>query len=254
MTIENLKDFFDITNIPYIIIKNNKIIYKNILYDEIYNNYINSNTYKYNNKYYKLISNNITINNINYIIKYFFDITEYIETISNLKVENKRLKIDNITGLATRNEIEHYTTTIYNDSVIVMCDIDNFKKVNDTYGHSKGDLVLKKLGNLIKKNIYSDKDKNNFACRYGGEEFLIVFETTDVNFIKERIDLLNKQFSDLNIIPSLSFSAGISIFNKEKHIQKAIDEADIALYEAKKTGKNKCVIYTSDMKKQEQKN
>ena len=144
MTIENLKDFFDITNIPYIIIKNNKIIYKNILYDEIYNNYINSNTYKYNNKYYKLISNNITINNINYIIKYFFDITEYIETISNLKVENKRLKIDNITGLATRNEIEHYTTTIYNDSVIVMCDIDNFKKVNDTYGHSKGDLLLKK--------------------------------------------------------------------------------------------------------------
>lgn len=254
MAIENLKDFFDITNIPYIIIKNNKIIYKNILYDEIYNNYINSNTYKYNNKYYKLISNNITINNTNYIIKYFFDITEYIETISNLKDENKRLKIDNITGLATRNEIEHYTTTIYNDSVIVMCDIDNFKKVNDTYGHSKGDLVLKKLGNLIKKNIYSDKDKNNFACRYGGEEFLIVFETTDVNFIKERIDLLNKQFSDLNIIPSLSFSAGISIFNKEKHIQKAIDEADIALYEAKKAGKNKCVIYTSDMKKQEQKN
>ena len=81
-----------------------------------------------------------------------------------------------------------------------------------------------------------------------------MFETNDVNYIKKRIDLLNKEFNDLNIIPSLSFSAGISIFDKEKHIQKAIDEADIALYNAKKNGKSKCVIYTSDMNKQEQKN
>ena len=254
MTIENLKDFFDIINTPYIIVKNNKIVYKNNLYDKIYDNYINSNMYKYNDKYYELMSSNITINNIDHIIKYFFDITEYFEIISDLKIENKRLKIDSITGLATRNEIEHYITTLYNDAIIVMCDIDNFKKVNDTYGHSKGDLVLKELGKIIRKNIYSDKDKNNFACRYGGEEFLIVFETNDVNYIKKRIDLLNKEFNDLNIIPSLSFSAGISIFDKEKHIQKAIDEADIALYNAKKNGKSKCVIYTSDMNKQEQKN
>ena len=169
--------------------------------------------------------------------------------IIELENENEKLKKDIVTGLATRSEIENYITTLNNDSIIVMCDIDNFKIVNDTYGHSKGDLVLKELGNIIKKNINSDKSKNNFAGRYGGEEFLIIFDSNDVNLIKKNIDKLNKQFNNLNIVPSLSFSAGISIFNKEKHIQKAIEEADFALYSAKKTGKNKCVIYTSDMNK-----
>ena len=205
--------------------------------------------YKLNNKYYKLVLKNINLQDTYYTIKYFCDVTELEKIIIELENENEKLKKDIVTGLATRSEIENYITTLNNDSIIVMCDIDNFKIVNDTYGHSKGDLVLKELGNIIKKNINSDKSKNNFAGRYGGEEFLIIFDSNDVNLIKKNIDKLNKQFNNLNIVPSLSFSAGISIFNKEKHIQKAIEEADFALYSAKKTGKNKCVIYTSDMNK-----
>ena len=249
MIIENLIYFFKIINVPYQISHKKKIICKNNLYDEIYKNNIKSNMYKLNNKYYKLVLKNINLQDTYYTIKYFCDVTELEKIIIELENENEKLKKDIITGLATRSEIENYITTLNNDSIIVMCDIDNFKIVNDTYGHSKGDLVLKELGNIIKKNINSDKSKNNFAGRYGGEEFLIIFDSNDVNLIKKNIDKLNKQFNNLNIVPSLSFSAGISIFNKEKHIQKAIEEADFALYSAKKTGKNKCVIYTSDMNK-----
>ncbi len=249
MIIENLIYFFKIINVPYQISHKKKIICKNNLYDEIYKNNIKSNMYKLNNKYYKLVLKNINLQDTYYTIKYFCDVTELEKIIIELENENEKLKKDIVTGLATRSEIENYITTLNNDSIIVMCDIDNFKIVNDTYGHSKGDLVLKELGNIIKKNINSDKSKNNFAGRYGGEEFLIIFDSNDVNLIKKNIDKLNKQFNNLNIVPSLSFSAGISIFNKEKHIQKAIEEADFALYSAKKTGKNKCVIYTSDMNK-----
>lgn len=249
MIIENLIYFFKIINVPYQISHKKKIICKNNLYDEIYKNNIKSNMYRLNNKYYKLVLKNINLQDTYYTIKYFCDVTELGKIIIELENENEKLKKDIVTGLATRSEIENYITTLNNDSIIVMCDIDNFKIVNDTYGHSKGDLVLKELGNIIKKNINSDKSKNNFAGRYGGEEFLIIFDSNDVNLIKKNIDKLNKQFNNLNIVPSLSFSAGISIFNKEKHIQKAIEEADFALYSAKKTGKNKCVIYTSDMNK-----
>ena len=249
MIIENLIYFFKIINVPYQISHKKNIICKNNLYDEIYKNNIKSNMYKLNNKYYKLVLKNINLQDTYYTIKYFCDVTELEKIIIELENENEKLKKDIVTGLATRSEIENYITTLNNDSIIVMCDIDNFKIVNDTYGHSKGDLVLKELGNIIKKNINSDKSKNNFAGRYGGEEFLIIFDSNDVNLIKKNIDKLNKQFNNLNIVPSLSFSAGISIFNKEKHIQKAIEEADFALYSAKKTGKNKCVIYTSDMNK-----
>lgn len=249
MIIENLIYFFKIINVPYQISHKKKIICKNNLYDEIYKNNIKSNMYKLNNKYYKLVLKNINLQDTYYTIKYFCDVTELEKIIIELENENEKLKKDIVTGLATRSEIENYITTLNKDSIIVMCDIDNFKIVNDTYGHSKGDLVLKELGNIIKKNINSDKSKNNFAGRYGGEEFLIIFDSNDVNLIKKNIDKLNKQFNNLNIVPSLSFSAGISIFNKEKHIQKAIEEADFALYSAKKTGKNKCVIYTSDMNK-----
>lgn len=247
MIIENLVYFFQIINVPYQISHKKKIIYKNSLYDEICKNNIKFNTYKFNNKYYKLIFKNINLQGNYYTVKYFCDITEFGKAIIELENENEKLKKDIITGLATRSEIENYIATLDNDSIIVMCDIDNFKIVNDTYGHSKGDLVLKELGNIIKNNICFDK--NNFAGRYGGEEFLIIFNTDNLESVKQIIDNINKQFSKCGIVSTISFSAGISTFNKSKHIKKAIEEADHALYTAKKIGKNKCIIYNESMDK-----
>ena len=136
-----------------------KIVDKNNLYDEIYRNNISSNIYKYNKKYYKLITKNINLNNVFYTVKYFLDITDLKGYIYELKKENERLKKDIITGLATISEIENYIATLTTNAVVVMCDIDNFKVVNDTYGHSKGDLVLKELGNIIKRIFPSIKTK-----------------------------------------------------------------------------------------------
>ena len=246
-TINNLKTFFDSINIPYCIKESEKIIYKNKYYDLINNNHIGANIFLYKNKYYQKIVQNNIVNNKVYIITFFFEVSNLMNQITGLEEENKSLKKDLITGLATRSEIENYITTIRNDSIIVMCDIDNFKNVNDKYGHFKGDKVLRKLGEIIKENIKSDTQKN-FAGRYGGEEFLIIFEGNDIKYVKNKTEYINQQFNKCGIVDNLSFSAGISLFTNNKHIKQAIEEADLALYEAKRTGKNKSVVYTDIFK------
>lgn len=245
--INNLKFFFEEINISYCISKKDILIYMSKDYHLIDKNCIKDNIYTYQNKYFQKIIEEYNFDNESYTIKYFFEVSNFITRIINLENENKKLKKDSITGLATRSEIENYVTTLSKNAIIVMCDIDNFKKVNDVYGHSKGDKVLKELGNIIKEETQSDTHKN-FAGRYGGEEFLIIFDDCDnLELIKNKIDYINYRFRQCNITPTLSFSAGISLFTKNKHIKKAIEEADLALYEAKKTGKNKSVIYTDKL-------
>ncbi len=244
--INNIKTYFEEFNIPYCILKNNNLLYKSKNYNLINKNYLKTNIYNYKNKYFKKIYKNYSFNNENYIIEYFFEITDFIKQIKILEEENKKLKKDPITGLYTRSEIEIFLTKLNTNATIVICDIDNFKKVNDTHGHLKGDEVLKELGNIIKEETKSNKNKT-FAGRYGGEEFLIIFNHNNINFIINKINTINYRFNKSNIVSGLSISAGISHFNNNNHIKKIIEEADIALYEAKKTGKNKIVIYTKNL-------
>ena len=101
------------------------------------------------------------------------------------------------------------------------------------------------LGKIINENIGA----NDFAGRYGGEEFLIIFATDNTSIVKRRIDKINKMFNINSNSLNLSFSAGISIYNKDKTIHETIEEADVALYYIKKNGKNNSAIYNRKMKK-----
>ena len=245
MTIDKLKTFLKSRNIPYQITNNTTIINTSNLFNNIKKNYLLKGIFTYNKKYYKINIEHYIINGITYNVETFYDVTELIETILTLKIENEKLKQDCTTGLSTRNELDNYLKSLNTESVIVMCDIDNFKLINDTYGHPKGDIILKELGNIIKNNIR----ESDFAGRYGGEEFLIIFNTNNVELIKQRIDKINYEFANCGIIPNISFSAGISLFNQSKHIKEVIDEADSALYEAKNSGKNKSIIYNDNIPK-----
>jgi len=129
---------------------------------------------------------------------------------------------------------------------IVMVDIDKFKSVNDTYGHTTGDQVLKAAGNFFKTNIR----QVDIVARYGGEEFMILFPETDKEAAYVLAERLRKGFSQirLDILPELSISLGISTYPEDgKDIKTLIKNADIAMYSAKQRGRNKIVNFSQNI-------
>ncbi|RMD46315.1 MAG: GGDEF domain-containing protein [Aquificota bacterium] len=124
---------------------------------------------------------------------------------------------------------------------VILFDIDNFKNINDTYGHQKGDEVLKKVAKIFKENLR----KTDHFGRFGGEEFIIIVpELTDKDayLLAEKLRKLleNTRFDHIDKVTA---SFGISQFEEGKSITQLLKEADSALYTAKRTGKNKTVIF-----------
>lgn len=126
---------------------------------------------------------------------------------------------------------------------IVVIDLDNFKKINDTYGHTAGDKTLQVIANTLKKNI----DKKAFIGRYGGEEFVLVFSdlnktklTATLNNLRKKIAILPFTFKNNKV--SITTSIGCTHVKKGDNIHQAFERADQALYQAKEQGKNR-VIY-----------
>ncbi|HDN94591.1 MAG TPA: GGDEF domain-containing protein, partial [Nitrospirae bacterium] len=131
---------------------------------------------------------------------------------------------------------------------ILMMDIDNFKVINDTYGHLAGDEILSFLGAMLKEKLRP----TDRAFRFGGEEFVIVLPDTEATIsyiVAERIRAAFecKTFSftsDTDTKPatiSNTLSIGITGYEKGMSIQKLLDEADEAMYKAKSLGKNRVV-------------
>ena len=129
---------------------------------------------------------------------------------------------------------------------ICMLDIDYFKKVNDTYGHQIGDMVLKQLSSLIKSALRT----TDYTARYGGEEFLIILPDTPLSSAKEFAQRLRKQVEKMPIeledkkIINITVSIGLSAFIQEtSSLDALINSADLAMYQAKKSGRN-CIRST----------
>lgn len=155
------------------------------------------------------------------------------------------MMVDDLSCLYSRAALRTYINELQGyDGVlcIVMIDLDDFKKINDTYGHLYGDEVIRILGKTF--NTYSSSVFTGF--RYGGEEFLIMIKA-DENSAREIMMESKEVFSRTCLSqlknPDISFSGGISSFSKDKTIADIIGQADCALYDAKKTGKNKIVVY-----------
>jgi diguanylate cyclase (GGDEF)-like protein/PAS domain S-box-containing protein len=125
---------------------------------------------------------------------------------------------------------------------IIMIDIDHFKGFNDTYGHQAGDEILMALGNLLHHNVR----QGDIACRYGGEEFIVIMPGADNGDTEHRANAIRQSFSDLKLEYNrveLSTTVSIGVAYYPIHgddITKVIKAADDALYEAKQAGRN-CV-------------
>jgi len=127
---------------------------------------------------------------------------------------------------------------------LLMLDVDHFKTVNDTYGHETGDVVLRELGALLQRNIRG----GDIACRYGGEEFLLILPDTPLGTATQRAEEILKQIRTLTIAYQdtgfhITASIGVSALPRHGHeIQHIIHAADAALYRAKENGRNQVVV------------
>lgn len=232
MNIENLKEILNQFGWEYQLESIRHGCYQSPLFEQILNNHKDLDIYQYHDHFYKLKSKAMTLDHELIHVKYFEDVSAYIEIITNLQK-------DELTGLYTRKKLEKYIADLLPPSTVVLLDIDDFKQINDNYGHQVGDQVLKKLGQLIIGHIR----QGDFAARYGGEEILIIFKTNQVQFVKKRIETMNHLFQDSFKEFQTTFSAGISLYDKTNSIQDCMKQADDALYYVKRHGKNNSLIY-----------
>jgi diguanylate cyclase (GGDEF)-like protein len=171
--------------------------------------------------------------------------------ITEIKLESQQYHFhathDALTGIYNRsyyfekiaNEIaqaKRYDTTF----CIILFDIDHFKKFNDTYGHLKGDEVLIKLCKTINSTVRS---ADTFA-RWGGEEFIILLEKTNIDKAELIAEHFRKSIENIKIkdLPQITSSFGVTQFFKNDNDNSILKRADDALYEAKEAGRNKVVV------------
>lgn len=150
---------------------------------------------------------------------------------------------DELTGLLNHRAYLEKTAHLQ-QYVLLIVDIDHFKKLNDTYGHLFGDQVLSTVGNIIRMSI-RNKD---LAFRYGGEEFAIVLPGTSLDLglnIAERLryHVANCDFHHKSERVKITISIGLSRKQPSVACQEAFREADSALYRAKRQGRNQCAVF-----------
>ncbi|WP_297454693.1 sensor domain-containing diguanylate cyclase, partial [Persephonella sp.] len=170
--------------------------------------------------------------------------------------EIEELQRDPLTNLLTRRSLESIYFDVMDISLITgepfgvaFLDIDNFKKINDTYGHDIGDLVLKKIAEILKNTLR----RSDYIFRYGGEEFIIIVPATTKNTFYKLLDKIRKRVSQIDIkVDGKPVNVTVSIGGVvigTKHVvplSKALKEADNLMYQAKKLGKNKVIVGVLD--------
>ncbi|RXK07849.1 GGDEF domain-containing protein [Halarcobacter bivalviorum] len=176
------------------------------------------------------------------------------EKIDNLQKElaivKKEKSIDFLTSLLNRRAYEEEVKKIekkheiFNSKyAIVFYDIDHFKQINDTYGHSFGDTVLKTFGSILK----SLTRKEDTVARYGGEEFIALINYEEekelykyIKRVKTLIDSTKFKYRDISI--NIEFSAGVSFRYKYESYLETKKKADTLLYQAKKEGRDRVIF------------
>jgi diguanylate cyclase (GGDEF)-like protein len=180
------------------------------------------------------------------------------ERTKELEEANRMLReetlTDPLTGLSNRRAFESHFKDITqlaqrNDTevAVIMCDIDHFKDINDTFGRSAGDDILREFGEIMKNSI---KRNSDFIARYGGEEFVIVLYDTDITNatqvcvrIQNNIKSLSgfeSQWGKIGVI-TMSFGIASMIPSVDNNYENLIISADLALYKAKHEGRNRIV-------------
>ena len=175
-----------------------------------------------------------------YLALTYNDIYE-INKANKLALEDKA-KHDPLTGLLNRGGYDDLKNILKDSTsplAFVIFDVDKFKDINDTYGHEKGDEVLKEVGSLLQTTFRA----SDYAIRLGGDEFALVMmdmRRRNIDALKEKLNYLNKTLSNYN--PSVSLSIGVAFSDAGFH-EELYKQADSALYEVKKNGRGSFRVF-----------
>jgi diguanylate cyclase (GGDEF)-like protein len=189
---------------------------------------------------------------------------EWLELVEDLRNQVGQLSAlvstDALTGLFN---FRHFRTVLQAEmdrskrsgipTSLVMADLDHFKAVNDTYGHEAGNLALQHLADILRGEVRT----TDVVCRYGGEEFAVIFPETHLNLAVKVADRIREEIAN-SPVPidggeiNLTASMGASVYMKTSvlDIDDFIDSVDKYLYEAKQSGRNCiCHIDYADLRK-----
>jgi diguanylate cyclase (GGDEF)-like protein len=175
------------------------------------------------------------------VVTTFTDITSLIESEEKFKTLSGT---DNLTGLLNRREFSERIKIEIDrakrnkrKNSIIMLDIDHFKKINDTHGHSTGDSVLILLSTLIRDNLR----KSDISARWGGEEFMVFLPDTSGLHGKGVAEKLRKIIQDyaFPVVGKVTASFGVGEHLPDEEITVLLDRVDKALYQSKQTGRNR---------------
>lgn len=170
----------------------------------------------------------------------------YRENQETQKIIRHEAEHDALTGALNRGSFEKILNIYKNGEkpfAMIICDIDIFKHVNDTYGHAVGDEILKKVANLLQTTFRSI----DYVCRIGGDEFAVIM--VDVNqelsyTISEKITVINNQlYCPTDDLPAISLSVGVAFTDRANPGESIFKDADKALYRVKQNGKHGCGFY-----------
>ncbi|GAB6139952.1 hypothetical protein JCM14076_06810 [Methylosoma difficile] len=177
--------------------------------------------------------------------------TECIVTDKSIIGElTNHANIDALTGLYNRRWLDNTLQPLLAQGIenrqplcLLLADIDRFKNYNDAMGHSSGDQVLAVIAKVLMETIRP----NDFAIRYGGEEFLVLLPNTSLNEGRQIAEKIRKTIAETKIfhvdgglLPSVTVSIGLQVNHRGSTVKSLIDSADVKLYEAKQQGRN-CV-------------
>jgi diguanylate cyclase (GGDEF)-like protein len=181
--------------------------------------------------------------------------TEHL--VSSVTIRAERMRIirnfmerDSLTGLYNHSRSEEQLELAImrvrrsgGHLAFAMIDIDNFKQINDTYGHPTGDRVIVTLARLLQQRLR----KTDIVGRYGGEEFVVVLPDTDIDAARDVLDKIRESFAMIRHAYekgefSVTFSCGIARFPECIDATIISNEADKALYQAKNAGRNRVVV------------
>lgn len=171
-----------------------------------------------------------------------------LEIFGSLKRE---AETDHLTSLLNRRGLKQKFVTLRESSIrasvpvqLVVCDIDHFKKINDSYGHGAGDKVIRKLASLINETAR----KSDLTARIGGEEFCIVMWNSNPAGAKLLAENLRTAMSahQFESMPSITLSCGMTSLYVDDNWKTMFERADKALYLAKNTGRDRACIFGED--------
>jgi diguanylate cyclase len=171
----------------------------------------------------------------------------------NLESARREAEEDFLTGLPNRRAFEKTYENEYRDAsrtrealVIGVCDIDHFKRINDTHGHETGDRVLK----AVARNLSGITGEKCYIARHGGEEFVVLFRGTTLSQARDLLDGARAEMSERRLVSRstktnighVTFSAGMAEVFSYPDRRAAFKAADSALYQAKGNGRNQIVV------------